>query len=220
MQQTKRATVLAAVALSLATMFLATTQAQAQHVRYGYGYRGGYYRPYGYYPYGYRGYPFIGVGIGVGFYAPYYGSYAYPIAPGYVYSPYPTTVIAGAPPQAPQVSQAPVTAQAPERPAPDGAGHLQLIVPERAEVFIDGSKISQTGAMREIVTPPLKAGTRYTYRISVRHSDASGKSVDDTREIRFQADDWFAIDFTRAAPPAAASPPAPLQLQQAPGLVK
>jgi uncharacterized protein (TIGR03000 family) len=203
-------------------LFLATTQAHAQHgpYRYGYGYRGGYYRPYGFY--GYGGYPFLGVGIGVGFYAPYYGSYAYPLPPGYAYSPYPATVIAGAPPQAPQgpqVSQAPGAAPAPERPAPDGAGHLQLLVPVNGEVFIDGSKISQTGAMREIVTPKLKPGLRYTYRISVRYPDASGKIIDDTREIRFQADDWFTIDFTRPAPPqGAAPPPGALQLQQAPSV--
>jgi uncharacterized protein (TIGR03000 family) len=130
-------------------------------------------------------------------------------------------VIVGAAPQVPQISQSPSTAQSSEKPAPDGAGHLQLHVPENAEVFIDGTKISQTGTTREIVTPTLKPGTRYTYRISVRYADASGKVADDTREIRFQADDWFAIDFTRPAPPPGTAPaPAPLQLQQAPSLSK
>jgi uncharacterized protein (TIGR03000 family) len=226
----KRTAALAAVVLSLATLFLATTDAHAQRGRGGYGYRygggyyhGGYYRPYGYYGYGYRGfYPGIGIGIGIGgFYAPYYGSYAYPIAPGYAYNPYPATVIVNGSPQAPQLNQAPGAAQPAEKPAPDGAGHLQLIVPENAEVFIDGSKISQSGAMREIVTPKLQPGTRYTYRISVRYADASGKVVDETRAIRFQADDWFTIDFTRPAPPqGTAPPPAPLQLQQTPSLSK
>jgi len=71
----------------------AVLQQSQVHAQRGYVYRAtpaAFYRPYGYYPHGYyRPYPFIGVGIGIGLYAPYYGSYAYPIAPGYVYEPYP-----------------------------------------------------------------------------------------------------------------------------------
>jgi uncharacterized protein (TIGR03000 family) len=206
--------ILAVCASAVAWLFGAVSEAQAQR---GYYYRGGYgfYRPY--YPGWYRPYPFIGVGVGVGFYAPYYGSYAYPVAPGYVYPASPYGYPPGIAGSGPDGAMPPgMMGQPPkDRPPPDNAGHLQLMVPADADVFVDGQKISQTGATREIVTPALQPGTRYTYKISVRYADAQGKQIDDTREISFQANDWFSIDFTRAAPPRApaAPPPQPLPNQ-------
>ncbi len=193
------------------------------HGGYWHGGYGGWYRPYGFYPYGfyrpYYGIGAFGLGLGLGLglgglYAPYYGSYAYPLAPGYAYNPYPSTVIVNnAPPVGtvidPNAQVAPQ--QTPQRPPPDNAGHLQLIVPESAEVYIDGQKIAQSGTTREIVSPPVTPGTRYTYKISVRYTDGQGKAVNDTRDINFRANDWFSIDFTRPAPPMATQPPAPQQ---------
>ena len=95
-------------------------------------------------------------------------------------------------------------------PPPDDAGHLQVIVPENADVLIDGAKTTQSGTTREFVSPSLDPKKRYSYRISVRYVDAKGKAVDDTRDIQFQANDWFTIDFTRPAPlppPTPALPP-------------
>jgi uncharacterized protein (TIGR03000 family) len=216
---------LAAVLPAVAALLLAGSPAQAQHGHGGYhgsyhggyhgypGYHGGYgwYRPYGYYPGWYRPYPVFGIGIG--FYAPYYGSYAYPLAPGALYNPYPATVIAGSSPQEPPLanpSAAPGQASSGEKPPADNAGHLQLFVPAGAEVFVDGQKISQTGTTREIVSPAVAPGSRYTYRISVRYTNADGKAVNDTRDITFQANDWFSIDFTRPAPPMAAPMASPM----------
>jgi uncharacterized protein (TIGR03000 family) len=202
---------IAITALATAALLLTGNPAQAQ--RWGGYYRGPYYRPYGYGYY--RPYPVIGVGIGVGLYAPYYGSYVYPVAPGYAYSPYPApVVVSGAPAVAPQVAASPTAPPSAEKPAPDDAAHLQLTVPANAEVWVDGSKMTQSGAVREVLTPKLNAGSRYTYRISVRYTDATGKAVDDTRDIHFHANDWFAIDFTRPAPPPApTAAPSQLPLQ-------
>jgi uncharacterized protein (TIGR03000 family) len=194
------------------------------HGGYWHGGYGGFYRPYGFYPYGfyrpYYGIGAFGLGLGLGLglgalYAPYYGSYAYPIAPGYAYGPS-TVIVNNAPPGGmplgPGVQGAqPAPQQTPQRPPPDNAGHLQLFLPENAEVFIDGKKISQTGTTREIVTPTLSPNTRYTYKVSVRYTDAQGKAVNDTRDIHFQANDWFSIDFTRPAPPMAPPQQAPPQ---------
>ena len=217
----KRSSFLAAALLAVTALLAIATEVQAQHVavgvRVGPGY--GYYRPYGYgyYRYGYphyygwyRPYPVIGVGIGL--YAPYYGSYVYPVDPAYVVYPAPA-VVAGTTPAAPSVA-----AQQPpaDKPPPDNAGHLQLIVPENAEVHVDNQKLTQTGTTREIVSPPVKPGARYTYKISVRYTDASGKVVEDVRDIHFHANDWFAIDFTRPVPPQAATSPPPMQLQIVP----
>src|SRR5437588_12810233 len=82
------------VAAALATLLLGSAPVQAQH-RGGGFYHGGFYhggygwgRPYGYYPYGfyrpYYGVGAFGLGLGLGLglgglYAPYYGSYAYPL---------------------------------------------------------------------------------------------------------------------------------------------
>jgi uncharacterized protein (TIGR03000 family) len=191
----------------------------------GYGYGGGYgrgfYRPYyGYGGYGLGGYGgyglggYGGYGLGAfGSYSPYYGGMglgAYPMmaygnaAPGLAGN-------AAVQPQQLQAQQPPDQSQS-ERPPADGAAHLQFMVPENAEMLIDGTKTTQTGAAREFVTPVLTPGAHYTYKVTVRYTDAKGKVVNDTRDIRFQADDWFSIDFTRPAPlpPAPAAPQLPV----------
>jgi uncharacterized protein (TIGR03000 family) len=168
---------------------------------YSYGYRPYYanrayfslYLPY----YGYNNYsPYLYAS-----YIPYYGGLglpSYPLIAGY----------GGA--YVPPVAAAQPENQA-ERPR-DGAAHLQLTVPENAEVLIDGVKTTQTGTTREFVTPQLAPGSRYAYKITVRSVNAKGQVVDDTRDIRFQADDWFGIDFTRPTPsgPTPGSPLTPL----------
>jgi uncharacterized protein (TIGR03000 family) len=203
-------TVVTAV-LAATLLLLAGSEARAQRYHGGYYhggyYHGGYYRPWGYYHPYYRPYPVIGIGIGVGFYVPYYGSYAYPVAPTVIaYSgggPESAATPPGTPPQTPP----PPSGQSPGEKPPDNAGHLQLLVPENAEVLVEGTKLGQSGPVREFVSPPVTPGTRYTYKITVRYTDAKGKTVDDTRDIHFQANDWFTIDFTRPAPPIFTPPP-------------
>jgi uncharacterized protein (TIGR03000 family) len=92
-------------------------------------------------------------------------------------------------------------------PPPDNAAHLQLVVPENAEVHVEGDKTTQTGPIREFVSPPLAAGKVFNYAISVRYTDANGKPVNDQRVIHVRANDWFRIDFTRPAPPEPAPAP-------------
>jgi uncharacterized protein (TIGR03000 family) len=139
--------------------------------------------------YGLGGYGLGGNGLGgYGTYIPYYGAPVYAAAPGAVTSP---NLYANGP-------AAPSPAQ---QPPPDNAAHLQLVVPENAEVLFDGDKTNQTGPVREFVSPPLGSGGSYNYRISVRYTDANGKPVNDTRTIHVRANDWFRIDFTRPAPP-------------------
>jgi uncharacterized protein (TIGR03000 family) len=180
-------------------------------------YHGGFYHPYGYgfyrpyYGYGLGGFGLgygLGLGLGTGLgayglggyglggfglggygvYAPYYGTSVYVAAPA----------VTGSPNLYANGSAAPSPAQAPP---PDNAAHLQLAVPENAEVFVDGEKTNQTGSVREFVSPPLDRGSSYNYRISVRYTGANGKPVNDTRTIHVRANDWFRIDFTRPAPP-------------------
>jgi uncharacterized protein (TIGR03000 family) len=178
-------------------------------LRPGYGiyrpYNNGIYRPHAraYLPYyGYGAWPYYGYGWGFGgygAYAPYYGGVSLA-----AYSNLDPGLYAGgaaAPAQDPQAAA--------DRPPPDDAAHLQLIVPENAEVIVDGMKTTQTGTTREFVTPQLPTGSRYSYQITVRYTDKNGKAVEDTRDIRFQANDWFAIDFTRPAPTMPTPAPLP-----------
>jgi len=172
------------------------------------GYYGNAYRPYyaAYRPYAYAYRPYYNNYYSpyffgsIGLFSPYYGIgvASYPVVSGYsdVYVP-PVTTVAQAPPQGT------------ERPPQDDAAHLQLTVPETAQVLIDGTGTTQSGTTREFVTPALTPGARYVYKITVRYTDAKGKVVDDTRDIRFQANDWFGIDFTRP-PPGPTPQPIPL----------
>lgn len=166
--------------------------------RYGYrpyGYWGphyhGFYRPY--YPYA------LGVGVGIGLGYGVYGAYAPYNA--YPYGPPPVMVYSqpaydpGPPPAAPQ-------AGGQNAPAPDNAAHLQLQVPENAEVWFQGVRTTQTGRLREFNSAPLTPGMSYSYKISVRYTDAKGTPVNDTRDIQVRANDWFSIDFTQPPPTA------------------
>ncbi len=95
-------------------------------------------------------------------------------------------------------------------PPPDHAAHLQLLVPENAEVLFNGTRTTQTGTTREFVSPTLPAGKQFDYTIAVRSIDANGKVIVDERVIHVRANDWFQVDFTRPAPsPSPAPAPVP-----------
>jgi uncharacterized protein (TIGR03000 family) len=207
--------------------------------RYGYGFgRNGFYRPYyGYGRYGYgRYWPYYGLGYGLlgllnyglyysgaygypgyaygyggyGSYAPYYGNYPYSGNNDYGYD-YPSvpSVINPSSYAVPDVPDA--GAQQPV----DNAIHLQLLVPANAEVIFNGSKTSQTGTVREYVSPAMTPGKTYTYHITVRYMGANGKVVNDTRDVQVRANDWYSIDFTRPAP--SAPPTMPPAVKGTPG---
>lgn len=83
-------------------------------------------------------------------------------------------------------------------PTPNKA-HLQLLVPEKAEVRVEGVKTRTTGTVRDFVSPPLTPGTNMTYTIAVRYTDADGKPVEETHSVRVRANDRLRIDCTRSA---------------------
>jgi uncharacterized protein (TIGR03000 family) len=183
----------------------------------GWGWHGpGFYRPY--YGYGF-GLGAFGLGLGLGYglgyglggygyYAPYYGGYG-PYGPYYGYAP-PIVYSAGSvAPNAGAGNSAGAPAASGYQSPPDNAAHLQLQVPEDAEVWFAGTKIERTGRIREFVSPPLPPGRAFNYRIVVRYTDATGKPVEDKRTIQVRANDWFSIDFTRPPPPNGKPPDVP-----------
>jgi uncharacterized protein (TIGR03000 family) len=202
----------AAVCLATATPAFAQRGGRGGGYRGGYpgrgyygGYRGGYYgRGYyggyrggfapwgfygGYYPgyaYSWGGYPSYSFG-----YAPsyYYGSPSYyDYAPNYYYQPDAYTA-------------APSTVLSTSAYPPSGETqfHIQLTVPENAEVWFDDTKTTQTGRVRDYTTSNLTPGREYSYNIHVRWPDANGQMVEKEKKVSFRPGDNLRLDFTSSA---------------------
>jgi uncharacterized protein (TIGR03000 family) len=140
------------------------------------GSRGGYY--------GSRGY-WGGIGVYPGAYSDYpYGyaapSYVVPAAP-YYYDSTPASVD-----------------YAPRADASDLTVHVTVRVPAGAEVWFDGTKTRQTGALREFESPELMRGREYTYEVRARWTQ-DGKEVSRTRSIEVAAGARKTVDFTKSA---------------------
>ncbi|MGH7225014.1 MAG: TIGR03000 domain-containing protein, partial [Gemmataceae bacterium] len=76
---------------------------------------------------------------------------------------------------------------------------LQILVPENAEVLVEGSKTTTIGTVRDFISPPLTPGKNMTYAITVRYPDAGGKTVEETHSIRVRANDQLRIDCSKQA---------------------
>jgi uncharacterized protein (TIGR03000 family) len=208
---------------------------------YGIGYRGYYggYRGYygAYRDYRYPGYPYryVPYGAALGWSAvgvpayPYvscYARYYVPsggtteFAPGsvsYTYNAASPSVSIGTPlggdNVAPSFSTQPqdMPPEDEQPPVPNNTARLMLLVPENEQVWFDGQGTSETGKEREFVTPVLTPGKIYSYTIRVWGTTGDGRPIDQTRDIRVRANDWWSIDFTKPAPkvPAAGTSLAP-----------
>src|SRR5436190_1216765 len=99
---------------------------------------------------------------GIGFGAFGYGGYGYslPFYGGYGTAPY----AAAATPPASYPNPAVASVGPENAPPPDNAAHLQLLVPESAQILFDGEPATQTGKVREFVSPALTPGKVYTYK--------------------------------------------------------
>jgi len=74
---------------------------------------------------------------------------------------------------------------------------MQVIVPSTdAEVWFQGVKTSQTGTVREFVSPSLTPGNNYSYEVRARWTLPSGKVVNQSRTVRVRAGTRATIDFT------------------------
>lgn len=116
-------------------------------------------------------------------------------------------------PAFPSYSQPPVGYQAYYAPAangqvldtarstpPLGNGVLLTVeVPERnAQIWIDGSRTSQTGTVRRFLSPPINPGSNYTYDIKAQWTE-NGHTVDQTRTVRVRAGERVNVDFNTQA---------------------
>jgi uncharacterized protein (TIGR03000 family) len=83
----------------------------------------------------------------------------------------------------------PVSTEAMAQPA-----SLHVRVPADAEMWFEGNKTTQDGLSRRFVTPPLRAGDAYVYRVRVRWLDG-GQPIDVTRQVLVSAGDQIELDF-------------------------
>jgi uncharacterized protein (TIGR03000 family) len=154
--------------------------------------RGGFYPGYyyGYYsPYGYDSY--------YGYYPPYsdspsydlgYGSdsnLAYPDSYGGVAPSYSGGYLTLEPPST--VSPNAASAQA------DSTAHVTVRVPANAELWVDGSKTTSTGSVREFQSPPLTPG-QYTYEFRA-HWTENGRDITQTRKVAVSPGAHVAVMF-------------------------
>jgi uncharacterized protein (TIGR03000 family) len=78
----------------------------------------------------------------------------------------------------------------------DNAAHLQVRVPAGADLWFEGVKMPQTGAVREFVSPTLTPGKGYSYEVRARWTE-EGRVVDRTRKVRVRANQWAEVDMTQ-----------------------
>jgi uncharacterized protein (TIGR03000 family) len=84
------------------------------------------------------------------------------------------------------------------RPEPSNTATMELQLPaENAEVWFDDVKMTQTGRIRQFVTPALESGS-YEYAVRVRWNDA-GTMRELRRAVTVQPGDHVRLDFTRPA---------------------
>jgi uncharacterized protein (TIGR03000 family) len=204
------------------------------YARYGYGGYGGYYPSlysgyyggYGsYYPsgYGYGSYyPYdSGYGYGYGYSPGYYvgagltianlarnlfGGYGYGYPSPYsVYDPgYVDDYAAVTPPVENRAVLPPPVEDAP--PIADNTAVLRVTVPESAEVWLNGAKMSSTGRVRNYVTPKLEPGRAYAYELKATWTvdDRAGGT---TRRVEVVPGRVTEVDLTR--PEGSEAPAAP-----------
>ena len=72
---------------------------------------------------------------------------------------------------------------------------MEVRVPATAELWFEGDKTSQTGALRHFVSPALQPNKTFNYTIRARWTDSAGKVIDRTKELKVQAGSRIGVDF-------------------------
>lgn len=173
-------------------------------------------------------YPVYGPG-GV-YYVPYYPTYPSPLYP---------PVVSAARGQSPSkarttaASASAYGAAAEERPSyysedyagpkgptkePSKVAYIRVRVPTNAQLWINDEKRSQSGTIREFVTPALDPDAIYVYHVKARWTEEGGINVEKTLRVRTISGTRVTVNFVRppeaqprpsAAPVAAATPSRP-----------
>jgi uncharacterized protein (TIGR03000 family) len=74
------------------------------------------------------------------------------------------------------------------------SAHIKVAVPADAAIWIDGAPTTQTGTLRQFVSPPLSPGRRYSYEVKARWQEG-GQTVTRSRRATFGAGDEITLTF-------------------------
>jgi uncharacterized protein (TIGR03000 family) len=147
---------------------------------YGYGY--------GYYPYNDYSVPYTSSApvYDWGNYEPYgYGTQIFPD-----YNTLGTQPSAGS-----QAYYPPATVTAQPVPAQiDNTSHISVSAPANAEIWIDGTKTTSTGSVRNYQSPALEPGTRYAYEVEARWNE-NGQEMKQTQRVAVTAGAHVSVRF-------------------------
>jgi uncharacterized protein (TIGR03000 family) len=171
---------------------------------------GGYHNGYGHYGYHHDGYGhyhhFYPYGFGYGYY-PYYNYGYYPYYDNYSYDyPYLGSALGYDSGYSDGTAIPSTTYVAPASAAPaDRPIHLTVNVPADAQVWVDNTKTTSTGPVRQFESPPVTPGERYTYKIQARWNE-NGHELTQTQEVKVTAGARVNVNFP--VPSATAEPKA------------
>jgi uncharacterized protein (TIGR03000 family) len=75
------------------------------------------------------------------------------------------------------------------------ATSIRIQVPAQARVWFDNLPTSQTGSVRDFVSPPLTAGREYHYTVRAAWNE-NGHEIERQQVVSFTPGDPVSIDFT------------------------
>lgn len=84
--------------------------------------------------------------------------------------------------------------------------HLVVLVPDNAEIVIDGRKTTQTGATRDFVSPELAPNQEFKYEVKARWQE-NGQEIEKTKTIAVKAGARVVVHFSNGAQPDLAAKP-------------
>jgi uncharacterized protein (TIGR03000 family) len=80
------------------------------------------------------------------------------------------------------------------RPPTNDVATVDVFLPTDAELWFDGTRMTQAGNYRAFVTPALKTGSTYSYKVRARWTER-GQVKDETREVTVRPGGRVTIDF-------------------------
>ena len=78
----------------------------------------------------------------------------------------------------------------------DNTAQVEVHLPADAELWFEGQKTAQTGAVRTFRSPDLEPNQEYVYNARARWQ-ADGKPVEETRKVTVHAGDRVVVSFTQ-----------------------
>jgi uncharacterized protein (TIGR03000 family) len=78
---------------------------------------------------------------------------------------------------------------------PTNVVSLRVHVPQDAELYFQGTRMTKTGPVRDFVSPPLLNNRDYTYDIRAIWRDKDGREIEKERQVKVKPGDKLDIDL-------------------------